>query len=162
MKALIFSLLFPIFCSAQQIVLLDRGFKEPMRVTNTITTGDLLKGWFPIHIKDVDSIVKKVAWFQKYINTGQRHENESIVMNVGNTNFISQVEKQGNSNNYYIVLNTTTGNYGATMLLVKKRDSKKRALQKLNIFIDYLRNNMSVLEEDERYSFFQQKSSTIK
>ncbi len=161
MKSLIISLIFPVFCSAQQVVLLDRAFKEPIRVTNAITTDDLLKGWFPIHIKDVDSIIKKVNWFQKYIDTGQRHENESIIMNVGNTNFISQVEKQGNSNNYYIVLNTTTGNIGSTLLLVKKRDGKKSALQKLNIFIDYIRNNMSVLEQDEKYSINQQKPSTI-
>lgn len=148
MKSLLFILIFPVFCSAQQIVLLDRNFKEPMRIASAITKDDLLKGWFPIHIKDVDSVIKKVSWFQKYIDTGQQHENESIVMNAGNSNFITQVEKQGHTNNYYVVLNTTTSDFGATMLLVKKRDGKKRALQKLNIFIDYVRNNMSILEED--------------
>jgi hypothetical protein len=141
---LFFILLFfaPFFCNAQKLVLIDRNFHHPIDIADTITLEQASKGILPIYNKDVSSVIEAVESLVDY--TGKINERESFVKKTGNSECIVTTEKEGRLNTYTIVLNTDTGNFKTSILLVDS-ETNKRATQRLSIFLDYLKNNSAAL-----------------
>ena len=65
-------------------------------------------------------------------------------LKMGNSKCIVRAEKSGHSNKYSVVLNTMTNSLKTYIVLVAW-EGNKRAIQRLNIFMDYLKNNSSIM-----------------
>jgi len=139
---LIFLFFVPLFGHTQKLALIDRKFYYPIDIADTITLEQVAKGTVPIYHKDIFSVIKIVEWIADY--TARINEQESFVIKTGNSEFIITIGKEGRVNTYTIVLNTDTGNFKTSILLVDN-ETNKRATQRLNIFLDYLKNNYSAL-----------------
>jgi hypothetical protein len=141
---LFFNFLFfaPFFGNGQKLVLIDRNFHHPIVIADTITLEQASKGTLPIYNKDVSSVIEAVERLVDY--TGKINEQESFVNKTGNSECIITTEKEGRLNTYTIVLNTDTGNFKTSILLVDS-ETNKRATQRLSIFLDYLKNNSAAL-----------------
>jgi hypothetical protein len=141
---LFFNFLFfaPFFGNGQKLVLIDRNFHHPIVIADTITLEQASKGTLPIYNKDVSSVIEVVERLVDY--TGKINEQEYFVKKTGNSECIVTTEKEGRLNTYTIVLNTDTGNFKTSILLVDS-ETNKRATQRISIFLDYLKNNSAAL-----------------
>ena len=145
MKPLLYLLFFTsLNCTAQKLLLLDRHFVEPVTIEDTITTEQVGNGSLPIYFKDLNSVISTMEWLVKHMEAHKLNHEESFDLKMGNSKCIVMTKKKGNSNKYNIVLNTMTNNLKTYIVLVAW-EGNKRAIQRLNIFMDYLKNNSSVM-----------------
>ena len=139
---LMFLFFAPFFSNAQKLALIDRNFLRPIDVADTITLEQASKGTLPIYHKDISSVIEVVEKLTDY--AGKINEQESFVIKTGNSECIVTTGKEGKLNTYTIILNTDTGNFKTSILLVDN-ETNKRATQRLSIFLDYLKNNSAAL-----------------
>jgi hypothetical protein len=63
------------------------------------------------------------------------------IFKAGHSQFAVTTLRAGSYNTYEIYLSTRSGNLGASLELVKRGDGPKKALQQVQVFLDYLKNN---------------------
>ena len=134
---------------AQEIVLLDRSFRKPIAVTQNVTAAQLQDRKFPIYVTDLDSVIKIIENLANHINTGAVHEGGTQMLAVGHSQFSITTYNKQNYNNYSIHFSTQSGDLGASVKLVKQEDNTRKAVQRLRIFLDYLKNNQHILEQEK-------------
>jgi len=134
----------PFFTNAQKLILLDRNFQDPISIVDTITMEEATKGGLAIYARDINAILFSIQKLIKYVDDDKPDKGEIFDLEMGNSKCIVKTEKTGAINNYNIVLNTNTGNFKTAFVLVA-HETNKRAVQRLTMFMDYLRNNLSVL-----------------
>jgi hypothetical protein len=139
---LIFLFFAPFLGNGQKIVLIDRSFHHSIDIADTITLEQASKGTLPIYNKDISSVIEAVESLVDY--TAKMNEQKSFVIKTGDSECIVTTAKEGRLNTYTIVLNTDTGNFKTSILLVDN-ETNKRATQRLSIFLDYLKNNSAAL-----------------
>ena len=145
MKPFLCLLFFTSFnCKAQKLMLLDRHFVEPVTIEDTITPEQAGNGTLPIYLKDINSVISTMEWLVKYMTADKLNKEEFFDLKMGNSKCIVRTEKNGHSNKYNIVLNTMTNSLKTYIVLVAW-EGNKRAIQRLNIFMDYLKNNSSIM-----------------
>jgi hypothetical protein len=147
MKILFLLLCIPFAMQAQKIALVDREFKSPIIFMDSVAHAETYQDRFPIYINDMDVVLKTTERLARYINTGRQHDAGEQSFTTGKSRFLAQTEKTGHSNRYRIIINTRTGSMGTSLTLVNQDDGQRKAVQKLNIFVDYLKNNLSALAE---------------
>ena len=149
MKPFLLFLFFASFTgNAQQLVLVDRNFQLPLKVTDTITVEQVSKGLMPIYFKDVYTVITGMERLVKYMNAGKMNKENLLDLKMGNSMCVVKTEKTGRMNTYNIVLNTMTSKLKTHMVLAAS-EPNKRAVQRLNIFMDYLKNNSPVIAEKQ-------------
>ena len=144
---LLFILLVPLAGSAQKFALLDRDFKRPVVITDTLTSVIGSDRRFPVYIKDIDSLILFTEQLARNIYAGKTYEDQTVYSAVGSSWFLAHREKLRSVNKYYITLNTRANNIGSSMELVSNFDGNRAALQKIYIFLDYLRNNRLLIKD---------------
>jgi hypothetical protein len=144
---LLLLMMLPLAGFAQKYVLLDRDFIRPVIVTDEVTAGQMHKRRFPVFTKDIDSLIHFTERLQKQMNTRITYETASGYYPVGGSWFVAHREKTGKINKYNITLNTRVNDIGASLELVSNSNGSKTALQKINIFLDYLRNNRVLIKD---------------
>jgi hypothetical protein len=143
MKLFLMFLFFaPFLGYGQKLALIDRNFYHSIDLSDTITLEQASRGTLPIYNKDISSVIEAVEWLADY--TAKINEQKSFVIKTGNSECIVTTGKEGRSNTYTIVLNTDTGNFKTSILIVDN-ETNKRATQRLSIFLDYLKNNSAAL-----------------
>lgn len=135
----------PLFGKAQSIALVDRDFKRPMTLTQTLSIAQLAGRHFPIQTADLDSVIEVTATLARQIADRTAPEAEMQVITAGKSRFAITIQKAGNYNTYRVLLSTVSGNLGASLELVNGRDNNYSAVQKLYIFLDYLKNNIHLI-----------------
>lgn len=135
----------PLFGKAQSIALVDRDFKRPMTLTQTLSIAQLAGRHFPIHTADLDSVIEVTATLARQIADRTAPESEMQVITAGKSKFAITIQKAGNYNTYRVLLSTMSDNLGASLELVNDRDNNYSAVQKLYIFLDYLKNNIHLI-----------------
>lgn len=147
---LIVAFLFPFFTvSAQKLVLLDRNFHRPLSIVDSITIQEAAKGAVAVYVKDINSIFASIQKLIKYVGDRKVDEEEVFGVDAGHTTCVVKTTKTSGTNYYHIVLNTDTENFKTAFTLVSNK-TNKRAVQRLTMFMDYLRNNISVIPELEK------------
>lgn len=136
----------PLFGGAQKLALIDRKLQEPIAIVDTITHEQVTSGILPVFKEDVSTIVELMQRLAKAIDNGGVPPSMSFDVKMGKTKCIISTEKVGKQYHYNIVLNTSMHNFKTSILLVD-HEKNKRAAQRLNIFIDYLRNNQASISE---------------
>jgi hypothetical protein len=137
-------LLLPLFCGAQEIVLLDRRFKEPIRVSGPVT-GEALNRSFPVYRSDLDSVIQITESLLSSLHSGKPPKENTRFVQAGHSLFAIRTWNVGAHSTHFVVLSTRSGNKGATLALVTEKDGTKKAARKLLVFLDYLKNNRPVL-----------------
>lgn len=131
---------------AQKLALIDRNFQQPINIVDSVSMEEVAKGVLPVYYKDVASIISAMQWLLKYMGDGKMDKEGFFDLKTGDSKCIVQTEKNGKANKYHIVLNTKTTAFKTSIVLVA-HESNKRAAQRIAMFMDYLRNNTSVMEK---------------
>jgi hypothetical protein len=126
------------------MVLLDRNLQQPLNTADTITMDEATKGMVAVYTKDINRLLHTIQSLTKFIDDKKIDEEKVIDLQVGNSKCIVKTEKNGAVNSYNIVLTTDTGNFKTAFVLVS-HETSKRAVQRLTMFLYYLRNNISVM-----------------
>jgi hypothetical protein len=140
-------LLLPCRAFSQKAILIDRGLRYPVSVTDSVTFEQVTKGFMPVYFEDIDSLLEVIDGLRKYIDTGRRNGERVEDIKFGNSHCFTTTIKRGNANKYHIVVGTQVNKVTTSMVLVSG-EMNKRAIQRLTIFSDYLKNNRAVLKED--------------
>lgn len=146
-RLLLIVLLLPVGLVAQRIALIDRGFKRPILFIDSATTEDVLNDYFPVHIEDMRSILKTTDWFISSIDAGGAPIKDVSDVPAGKSTFFYSELALRKYVLHNIVLSTSTSGFSTSLKLVRFDDSRKRAIQKLLIFTDYIKNNLAVADE---------------
>ncbi|MCU7551321.1 hypothetical protein OCK74_19520 [Chitinophagaceae bacterium LB-8] len=144
---LLFVLFLPVSMVAQKIALIDRGFKRPILFTDSATTEDIINDYFPVHIEDLKSVLKTTDWFISAIDAGGTQIKDVSNVPAGKSTFYYSESVARKYAFHNIVLSTSTSGFSTSLKLVRFDDSRKRAIQKLLIFTDYIKNNLAVADE---------------
>jgi hypothetical protein len=143
---LILLAIFPLFVNAQKMMVLDRSLQQPISIVDVISMDEATKGAIAIYAKDMKTIQTSIQALIKHIVN--RDKQESFDLEMGNSKCVVKIDKHGTVN-YNIVLNTNTGDFKTAFVLVA-HESEKRAVQRLTMFLDYLRNNLAVIPDFEK------------
>ena len=148
MKILLLIVFFsPFLGKTQKLFLIDRNFYHPIRIADSISMDQASKGFLPVYHKDLQVVSQQMQWLIKHmISPAGINMEESFILKMGNSNCIVTTEKNRRVDKYTIVLNTEMDNMKTSIVLASGEPSK-RALQRVTIFMDYLRNNSSLFME---------------
>lgn len=130
---------------AQPIVLLDKDLKEPLTIV-TPSNESVGYDYFPIYKSDIDSIMKVTEWFIQALEESHPVPTINTIKNVGASRFFAISGLFERSPGFKLNLVTRCGQTGYCMELVDQKDGRKKRLQKLRAFLDYLRNNRFLVE----------------
>jgi len=136
-------MLLPLFCGAQEIVLLDRRFKEPVLFAGSFTH-EALNTNFPVYRADVDAVINITETLLAAIRSGKKPEQGARILQAGHSRLTIHSRNSGVYSTQLVVLTSRSGNKGATLELLTEKDGTKKAAQKLLVFLDYLKNNRSI------------------
>lgn len=146
MKHLLLIIFFqPLLSNAQPYALLHRHLLHPVEVTAQLESDKIAGHYFPIQVKDLEDMMKMVSQYIDSIDQNKNGVVETEIKLGYSRLFIrrSGVKKMGCS----VFLFTRAKDHGFTFDLVQARDNKRRALQKMKTFLDYLRNNHFLVKE---------------
>jgi hypothetical protein len=141
----------PVNLAAQKIALIDRGFKRPIQFADSTTMEHLVEGFFPVYVEDLRTVLQKIDLLISYVHEGSIKEKIGDKVPAGKSVFICSSSGTQKHIFHNIVLSTRTSAFSTSLKLVHFTDSRKRALQKLLIFIDYVKNNLAVADEASRF-----------
>ena len=142
---ILFSL--PFFCKAQKLILIDRNFYQPIGLADSISMEQVSQGLLPVYYKDLQAVNQQMQWLIKQmISPAGIDMEEPIILKMGSSNCIVSAEKNRRIDKYTIILNTEMNNI-KTSIILASGEPNKRALQRLTIFMDYIRNNSSLFIE---------------
>ena len=148
MKFLLLTLLLaPLFGATQTLALLDRKLMAPMKLTDSVALSEVQSNYFPVYLKDLDSVIYTLESYRKWIDSGQDSLPGPQQKVIGHSSFYTDIYAYGPRDRYRIVFSTANDDYKTSMVLVYKDLSTKQALQNLTELIDYLRNNLSVVRD---------------
>lgn len=135
---------FPFAGSTQEAILIDRSFYAPVNVVDTVIMEQVVAGSMPVLIRDIDSVLSVADRLMETIFRGGPQPDGLLDLKAGNSRWTVRMETQGWRKQYTIILNTKFGLF-ETYLVVASNEMGKRALQRLSIFADYLRNNVTAI-----------------
>lgn len=138
-------ILLPFLAAAQKAILIDRGLKQPVVLTDSVTFDQMAEGFMPIFFNDIDSLLATIDGLRKYIDTGKPNDEKVEEIRFGNSRCVVATKLQGAANKYRIIIGTTVDGLNTSMVLVAGEVNKK-ALQRLSIFADYLKNNRAIVK----------------
>jgi hypothetical protein len=148
MKQILLLLFFiPVFSTAQKIAVIDRNFYEPITMMDVLTTEVATKGGVIVYQKDIALVIEGLELLVRKLSYGTKLPENLKEMKFGNTRCIVIAKKSGNKYSHNITLNTSAQNIKTSILLADD-EPNKRALQRLNIFIDYLKHNSSAIKNN--------------
>lgn len=145
MKFLFIVLLLPFLSIGQKLALLDRSFQQPIKITDTFTMEQASMGALAVYFNDMPSIISTMQSLIKNINEGAIKEG-ALDVPMGSSLCVVRTRKIGRVSMHNIVL-TTKVNGLRTVFTIANQETHKKTLQRLTMFLDYLRNNASVMEK---------------
>ena len=135
----------PVFAMAQKVVLIDRNFYHSVTTADSISMEQVSSGLLPVYYKDLQAVSQQMQWLIKHlISPATINMDESFVLKMGSSSCIVTIENNRRVDRYTIVLNSEI-NYVKTSVVLASGEPNRRALQRVAIFVDYLRNNSSLL-----------------
>ena len=137
-------LLFLTIGKAPSIALLDRSFQKPVTYTDSVTLEALGKGAFPIYLHDAKQIVETVEHSRKKINQNRYDNMETDRIHIGNSVLILNKKTSRHIRKYQLILGTESNGFTTYIELIKG-DFDRAAQQRVISFLDYLKDNIPVL-----------------
>jgi len=130
----------PLLSSAQKIAVIDRNFYEPIAMMDALSTEVAAKGGLIVYQKDITMVIEGLEQLAKKLSYAKKLPAEFNDIKFGNSRCIVITKKLGSKYTHIISLSTSSQNI-KTSILLADGETNRRALQRLYIFIDYLRHN---------------------
>lgn len=131
------------FACSQEMILLDRKWKQPVQQVDTLTLSLLQNGFFPVYKNDLGKIIAVLEGIiQKQVQQ-KSFRYLSAPLLVQGTEVVGDLSK-GEKNTIFV--KTTTGTYITFMPLITGEEGPAQREKKLMQLLDYLKNNRPVLE----------------
>ncbi|HZF64960.1 MAG TPA: hypothetical protein VEZ55_10755 [Chitinophagaceae bacterium] len=139
-KYLLLLLLTPVVAAGQKLLLMDRGFQNPILTCDSFHIELASQGYMPLYIEDINAVLSAIEQLKKQLTISVKEERENFTLEAGHSKFVVA----RHTNNYHITLSTDTDGMHSS-ILVSTKSGSKRSMQRLSILSDYIRNNKAVL-----------------
>ena len=127
----------------QDLVLLDRKWKQPVQLIDSVTLQVLLGGSFPIYKSDLDRTITILEHILEKGVQEQDFEYYNHPLPIEGTQVVGQLSNRAK---HRIFLKTRVGNYTTFMDLISGSETPFQKGRKLFQLLDYLKNNRSLLK----------------
>ena len=138
---------------AQKHALIDRNFKKPILFTDSVTIGQVSSNYFPIAVKDLDSLLANLTFLKNSLSSIERAKFKSYKLKAGNTAIKVVTVPHAYGDSYDILLLTPINNINAEYLLSENTSLNKKAIKKINAFISFIKKDgQLVVTEFKEYN----------
>ena len=141
-------LLFLIFLSTQsycqKIALIAKDFERPMLFTDSVTAEQVKNGYFPIDKANIDTFYANVNYILDMLKIRQRAKMQSFELKSGSSVIKVSRVPYSNGDRYLATVRNKEDEIEAILPLLDHRISNKRNAKKMQLLLDYLKNNKSL------------------
>jgi hypothetical protein len=127
--------------SAQKYILLDQRITMPVRYSNTITTADKFKGYFPVENKDIRQFIKVLEEISSKLSGNDLPE-KARQYEVGCVKFTGNIISLAKGNHVDYVLTSDCDNLKISMHLCDAKLSDTDNAYFINTWIRYIKSGL--------------------
>ena len=147
--------LFSVSVIAQKQALIDRSFKNPILFTDSVTISQVSSNYFPVAVKDLDSLVANLSYLKGTLTSLQRAKFKSYKLKCGNTEINIKTVPHAYGDSYDILLLTSVNNINAEYLLADNKSLNKKAIKNIDSFINFIKKDKQlIIKEFKEYNPF--------
>jgi hypothetical protein len=141
-------LIFPLISFGQgKYALIDKNYKLPILFSDSISVEQVSKGFFPVEVKHIDTLIANIKYLQEMLTHLQRAKMESFELRASNAIFKTKRVPYAYGDRYETIIESTSGEVVAQLKLVNSNLKNKKNAENLGKVLDYLRNNKSFFRE---------------
>jgi hypothetical protein len=129
--------------SAQEIILLDRKWKQPVQQVDTLTFALLQNGYFPVYKRDMDTMISILEMIVEKQVQQKKFKYLNPPLTLKGTEVVGGLSRRAKNQ---IFVKTTTGSFSTSMPLLTGDEAPTQKEKKLSQLLDYLKNNRLILE----------------
>jgi hypothetical protein len=129
-------------CSAQKYVLIDKTMSLPITYSNTITTEDNFKGYFPVEKIKINEFINEIDKIARLLTDSSTKKPEAFKFNVGSTTFNGLKVPLAAEERLDVTLTTEYGTSKISMHLSDPKISNASNAYFINTWLKYLRSNL--------------------
>ena len=129
-------------CSAQKYVLIDKSMILPVTYSNTITTEDNFKGYFPVEKIKIDEFITEIDKIARLLADNSTKKPEAFNFNIGSTTFNGLKVPLAKEERLDVTLTTDYGTTQISMHLSDPKISNASNAYFINTWLKYLRSHL--------------------
>lgn len=127
-------------CSAQKYVLIDKTMSLPITYSNTITTEDNFKGYFPVEKIKINEFIHEIDKIARLLSDSETKKPEAFKFNIGSTTINGLKVPLAVEERMDVILTTDYGPSTITMHLSDAKLSNASNAYFINTWLKYLRS----------------------
>jgi hypothetical protein len=122
-------------------LIIDRKLKQPLAIADTITDGQMSKGFFAIEKQNADSLISKLQWLSGKLRQVMRYDFDETKWDIGSTSLKIKVVTYGFGDRLNVALRTDLGDRNnKDFYIVDAKLTNNDNARYLNRLIKYIRN----------------------
>jgi hypothetical protein len=129
---------------AQKIALLDTKMKAPVIYTDSVTVGQVSKGFLAVPIIDFDTLYSNLIYLEEMLNKRQRSRMQSFQLLTNSTQIDVSRVPMAYGDRYLISLRSKNGDVGSQMTISDGQLSNKLVSSKIKQLLTYVKSNNSL------------------
>jgi hypothetical protein len=129
----------------QKYALVDKDFKKPILFTDSVTINQVSSNYFPIHVKDFDTLLANLGYLKGQLKSVQRAKFKSYKLKSGSTTIQINTVPQAYGDAFDIFLISSINNINAEYLLADHKILNKKAVKKIESFTKFMRKDASIM-----------------
>ncbi|HEU4469620.1 MAG TPA: hypothetical protein VFR58_00935 [Flavisolibacter sp.] len=126
-----------------KFALIDKNLEQPVIYTDSVTVEQVIKGYFPIENKSVDSLIANLIYLREMLSKMQRAKMESFELRASNAVITTIRIPYAYGDRYDAVAQTNNGQVQAKLNLLTSKDSNKDNMKRIKKLLAYLESNQS-------------------
>ncbi|WP_132053856.1 hypothetical protein [Pseudocnuella soli] len=134
-------------CSAQRFVLIDTKMKLPILYTDSLTADQADKGYFPVQLSAMDSLVANLNYLKELLSLRARAKMESFELHAASTIIKTERVPAAYGDRYNIMARTTVGELQTYMRLTTAENSNSKNRERIERLLSYLKKEKQLFRE---------------
>lgn len=129
---------------AQKIALLDTKLKTPIVYTDSVSVGQVSKGFLAIPVNDLDTLYSNLIYLEEMLSERQRSKMQSFQLLTNSTQIDVSRVPMAYGDRYLVSLQSKNGTIVSKMTLSDAQNTNKAVALKVDRLLKYLKSNNSL------------------
>lgn len=128
----------------QKIALLDTKLKTPIVYTDSVSVGQVSKGFLAVPISDFDTLYSNLVYLEEVLSKRQRSRMQAFQLLTNSTQIDVSRVPMAYGDRYLISLQSKNGEIASKMTISDGQLSNKMVSGKINRLLEYIKSNNSL------------------
>ena len=129
----------------QRVALLHKDFEKPIIYTDSVTA-EQMTDYFPVEIKDFDTLHASLRELSKMLRTRQRSKFESFEYRAGSTILKTTKQTKTHGDAFFVTAITKVDEIQSVYSLTKKSNNNASNARRLDKILSYISTNKSLFK----------------